>query len=276
MSDTKTQTHLYWATGCTSCLRAKEFLERNDVEFESHNIAEDMSMLDEMEAQGLPRQVPVIKRGEEWADAQDLDAVARIAEIEYEAEPLPVDELYRRLEIALDAIEQYIDQIPVEKIDGPIANRPRSVGQLVFHSFSISESFLEHQDGEPLKTYKPEPEWANRSLEALRTYGQHIQARLDDWHEHEAEDCEWSEQADVYYGDPSLHEYFERTVWHTGQHARQLEWIVEERFGLQAEPSLDPELWEGLPMPEKVWNKDGGDGTAPDDRVNILEATQSD
>lgn len=276
MSETDTRTHLYWATGCTSCLRAKEFLERNDVDFESHNIAEDMSLLDEMEKQGLPRQVPVVKRGEEWADAQDLEAVARIAAVEYAAEPLPVEELYRRLEIVLDAIERYADQIPVEELDGPIANRPRTVGQLVFHAFSILESFLEHQDGEPLKKYKPEPEWANRSVDALRTYGRHIRARVDDWHEHEAGAVDWSATADVYYGAPSVHEYFERTVWHTGQHARQLAWILDERCGVDPDPSLDPDLWEGLPMPEKVWNDDGGDGRASDDRVNILEATGSD
>lgn len=33
-------THLYWATGCTSCLRVKEFLERNDVSFVSHNVVQ--------------------------------------------------------------------------------------------------------------------------------------------------------------------------------------------------------------------------------------------
>ncbi len=276
MSKADTRTHLYWATGCTSCLRAKEFLERNDVDFESHNIAEDMEMLDEMEAQGLPRQVPIVKKGDEWADAQELDEVARIAEIEYEAEVLPVEELYRRLDIVLETLVEYIDQLPAEKLDGPIADRPRTVGQLVYHAFSISESFLEHQDGTPLKMYKSEPEWASESLESLSTYGRHIQARLHHWHENYADDCDWSETADVYYGSPSLQQYFERTVWHTGQHARQLAWILEERCDTDPEPPLDPELWEGLPMPEKVWNKDGGDGTVGDDRPNILEAIQSD
>ena len=274
MSETEPSTHLYWATGCTSCLRAKEFLERNDVDFESHNIAEDMSMLDEMEAQGLPRQVPVVKRGDDWADAQDLGAVARIAEIEYEAEVLPVDELYRRLDVVLESLVEYAERLPVDKLDGPIANRPRTVGQLVYHAFSIPESFLEHQDGKPLQMYKSEPEWASESVEALVTYGQHIRARLDHWHENYAGDCDWSGTADVYYGSPSLQEYFERTVWHAGQHARQLEWILEERCGLDVE-TLDTELWEGLPMPEKVWNTDGGDGTVGDDRPNILEAIQS-
>lgn len=273
MSDTETRTHLYWATGCTSCLRAKEFLERNDVDFHSHNIAEDMSLLDEMEEQGLPRQVPVIKRGEDWADAQDLSEVARIAGIEHEAEPLPVDELYGRLQTVLEKVEEYAEMLPEDELDGPIANRPRTVGQLVFHTYSIPESFLEHEAGERLNTYKPEPEWANRSTDPLVAYGQQIQARLRDWYEGPGQDRDWSEQADVYYGDPTVHEYFERTTWHAGQHARQLEWLLEERFGMDPDP-LDPELWEGLPMPEQVWNDDGGDGSQGDDRSNILAATE--
>ena len=271
--DLMSETQLYWATGCTSCLRAKEFLTRNDISFESYNIAEDMSLLDDMEAQGLPRQVPIVKRNDEWVDAQDLAAVADLTGIEYEAEILPVDELYRRLEIILEALVEYAERLPEDKLVGPIANRPRTVGQLIYHAFSIPESFLEHEAGTPLKTYKSEPEWADLSTESLATYGQHIQVRLSDWYEHEAEDTDWSETADVYYGNPTRQGYLERTVWHSGQHARQLEWILEERCEIEAE-LLDDELWEGLPMPQKVWNTDGGDGSVGDDRPNILEAMQ--
>ena len=38
MASSDTDIHLYWATGCTSCLRIKEFLERNDTPFVSHNV----------------------------------------------------------------------------------------------------------------------------------------------------------------------------------------------------------------------------------------------
>ena len=259
MSDTEAQPRLYWATGCTSCLRAKEFLERNDVAFVSHNVAEDRSLLDEMEAQGLPRQVPVIKRDGDWADAQNLDEVARIAGVDHEAEPLPVDELYRRLEAILERVEAYAEQLPADGLDGSIANRSRTVGQLVFHTYSIVESFLEHEAGVRMDSYKPQPEWASRSTEALITYGRHVRARLRDWAECRKDDRDWQETADVYYGTPSVHEYFERTTWHAGQHARQLESLLAERFDVSVEP-LGAELWEGLPMPEKVWDRDGATG----------------
>lgn len=253
MSETDTQVHLYWATGCTSCLRAKEFLERNDVPFVSHNVTEDRSVLDEMEARGLPRQVPIVRRGEDWADAQGLDEVARISGVEHEATPLPVEELYRRLELVLDALDRYLGLLSEHHLAVDIPNRPRSVGELCYHTFSVVASFLDHEDGVQLTSYDPELEWTNRSTEALRTYGEHVGVRLHDWYEGPGRERDFSETASVYYGDPTVHEFFERTTWHAGQHTRQLEWMLAEEFDIDAEP-LDPEIWEGLPMPEKVWD----------------------
>lgn len=252
-SETASRIHLYWATGCTSCLRAKEFLERNDVSFVSKNVVEDEAVLDEMADDGLPRQVPIIRSGDDWADAQVLDEVARIADVEHEAEPLPVDELYRRLERILETVARYLEALPEDELDTDIPNRPRSYGELVYHTFSIAESFLEHEEGTPMKSYKPEPDWASRSHAALETYGEHVRVRLRDWRDGPGWDREWSETARVYYGDPTVHEFFERTTWHAGQHTRQLEWILEERIDADFDP-LDDAIWEGLPMPEKVWD----------------------
>lgn len=253
MSVSQSAVRLYWATGCTSCLRAKEFLERNDVVFESHNVVEDPGILDTMEEAGLPRHVPIIQRGEEWADAQVLEEVARIAGVEYAAEPLPVAELYERLTLVLEAVQRYLEVLPDDELGTDIPNRPRSVGELTFHAFSLPVSFLEHEDGTSLRSYKPEPAWANRSTDALAAYGAHVQFRLRDWWDESGQDRDWEETADVYYGSPTVHEFFERTTWHAGQHTRQLEWIFPEQLEIPIDP-LDPGVWEGLPMPEKVWD----------------------
>lgn len=245
--------HLYWRTGCTSCLRAKEFLERNDVPFEPHNVADDATILDDMADLGLPRQVPIVRRDDDWADAQMLDEVARIAGVEHEADPLPVAELYRRLEVVLDAVQRYVPLVPEDELETTLPNRPRTVGGLVYHLFSLPESFLEHEDGTPLRSYKPEPEWANRSTAALATYGENVQVRLRDWYEGPGQARDWTETADVYYGSPSVHQFLERTTWHAGQHARQLEWMLEEELDVTVDP-IEPRVWEGLPMPEKVWD----------------------
>lgn len=244
--------HLYWATGCTSCLRAKEFLERNDVPFVSHNVVADREILDEMEASGLPRQVPVVERGEVWVDAQSLEDVARIVGVEYDAAPLPVADLYRRLDLVLDATRRYVQSLSGADLDRELPNRPRTVGELVYHTISVAESFLEHEDGSPLERYKPEPEWANRSTDSLATYGRNVHVRLRDWYEGPGSERDWSETANVYYGEPTVHEFLERTTWHAGQHTRQLEWVLVETFD-ESVDSLEADVWEGLPMPEKVW-----------------------
>lgn len=253
MSSNIDTVHLYWATGCTSCLRAKEFLERNNVDFQSHNIMEDSSILDDMEAQGMPPQVPIIQRGNEWAHAQQIENVAELGGVEHEADLVPVDELYRRLNRILTTLQDYTELFTTDHLTVDIPNRPRSIGELTFHAFSIPEMFLEHEDNPPLNSPIVEPEWANRSPEALRTYGEHIQTRLRDWFFGPGQDRNWDERADVYYGNPLIHEFFERTTWHSGQHTRQLEWMITEEFDIDIEP-LDPSIWEDLPMPKKIWD----------------------
>jgi glutaredoxin len=255
MSQTETdqQVHLYWATGCTSCLRAKEFLERNGVSFVSHNVVENRSLLDDMEEQGMPRQVPIVRRGDEWMEARYLDDVARIADVEHKADPLPVAELYRRLEGVLEAALDYVERIPEPELDTNIPNRPRSYGELAYHIFSIAEAFLDHEAGNTVNSSRPEAEWASHSKDSLVTYGQHVLARLRDWRESPGWERDWAETANIHYGDPTVHGFFERTTWHAGQHTRQLEWILEHRFDCGHAP-LNSDLWEGLPMPKQVWD----------------------
>lgn len=248
------QIHLYWATGCTSCLRAKEFLERNDVPFESHNVIENREIFTEMTDKGLPERVPIVSRGDTWVDAQILDDVAEITGVEHEAEPLPVPELRNRLDMILTGVHGILEQLPDGELETHIPNRPRSYGELIYHTFSLPESFLEHEDGIKLTSYKPEPAWANRSKAALRTYGENIQVRLDDYFDGPGQSRDWSEPANVYFGSPSVHQFLERTTWHSGQHARQLQWVLEEVHEIPVASPLGDEVWDGLPMPEKIWD----------------------
>lgn len=276
MAATDPEIHLYWATGCTSCLRVKEFLERNDVPFISHNVIQDdntssdpadesaigvqgvdPAIIDEMVSLGLPEHVPIVRYGEEWADGKDLEEIANLIDIEYDAEPLPVEELGERLNIVLNATHRYLDQLPENELKTHIPDRPRSYADLVQHIFSLPDVFLMHEAGVPMDSVpRMEHQWDHYSKVALSTYGQSVQGRLNDWFDNPGQTCNWNETADVFWGQPSKHEFLERTTWHTAQHVRQLEWIVENELEIPIADPLDPELWEGLPMPEKIWNTD--------------------
>lgn len=244
---------LYWARGCTSCLRAKEFLERNDVPFLGHNVTDDRSHLDEMEARGLPRQVPVATCGDDWVDAQELSALASLAGVEHEASPLPVDEILARLDRILTAVSDNLRAIPSGDLDVTIPNRSRTTGALVYHVFSIPDSFLAHEAGRPLREYRPAPEWTSRDRDALVAYGVSVRERLRAWTEGSGPERNWTATADVYYGRPTVHEFLERTTWHAGQHARQLNWLLTETFDVDVD-TLPENTWDGLPVPDQIWD----------------------
>ncbi len=275
MSAAEPEVHLYWATGCTSCLRVKEFLERTDTAFVSHNVIKketednsasssessvgiqgvDPELMDEMAAHGLPQHVPIVRQGDDWADGKDLKNVAELVGIEYDAEPLPVDELYRRLKVLLETTQTYLELLPDDELETHIPNRPRSYADLVQHIFSLPDVFLMHEAGVPMTGVpRMEHHWDHHSKTALGTYGSSVHGRLDDWFETAGQRCDWSETADVFWGQPTKHAFFERTTWHTGQHVRQLEWVLEHDCGVDIDTPLDDTLWDGLPMPEKVWN----------------------
>jgi glutaredoxin len=246
---------VYWQPGCTSCLRTKEFLTRHGVPFRSRNVLEDETALADLAKLGL-RQVPIVTRGEQWADGQVLGDVARLVGIQLGGpRMLPVDELRRRLQLILAAAGRHLAQVPENELGTQLPNRPRSYAALAFHIFNIADAFLEHEAGQPLvfDAYNrvPGPDMASRA--ALLAYGQDVSARLEAWFEGPGRSRDWNAPAQVYYGRQTMHEFLERTTWHAGQHLRQLMWVLE-RLGIAPEAPLGPEVWQGLPMPAGVWD----------------------
>ena len=73
-------------------------------------------------------------------------------------------------------------------------------------------------------------------------------------------DADWNAPANVYYGEQTLHQFLERTTWHSGQHTRQLMWLLRTQFGVEPDDPVPAAIFAGLPMPEAVW--DGVDAAA--------------
>ena len=49
-----------------------------------------------------------------------------------------------------------------------------------------------------------------------------------------------------------MHQLFERSTWHSAQHARQLIAVLE-RFGIEPDDPLTADDLAGLPLPERIW-----------------------
>jgi glutaredoxin len=250
----------YWQPGCTSCLRMKEFLTRHGVPFVSVNVLEDKDGFAELEALGV-RSVPIVRRGTDWANGQVLRDVARVAGIAWGgAQMLPAPELAARLVEIQTTAQRLLAQVPDDKLGCMLPHRPRSYAQLGYHIFNIADAFLEHEvQGLPLKegAYNRVPPPHASSKAAILAYGQDVLGRFRAWQDGPGRTTDFSRKANVYYGDVTLHDYLERTTWHSGQHVRQLVMVLE-MLGIAPDRPPTRDTFAGLPMPEKVWDDEPG------------------
>lgn len=248
---------VYWQPGCTSCLRTKEFLTRNGIPFLSRNVLADDSAFDELKHFGL-RQVPIVTKGTRWANGQVLTDVAKLVGVHgLNIKLLPVSELQSRLVAILDGAERFYRQLPDSHLHDLLPNRPRSYTDLTYHIFNNADAFLEEKAGIPLTfdSYNRFPAPEANGRDAILAYATDVQTRLREWFARDAGQCQWDSRADVYYGEQSQHQFLERTTWHSGQHTRQLMWVLEG-LGITIDRPLPPETFAGLPLPEKVWDED--------------------
>lgn len=255
MQDATQVVRVYWQPGCTSCLRTKEFLTRYDIAFESRNVLGDPKAFEELALIGL-RQVPIVTKGDKWVNGQVLKDVADLVGIKgVNLTMLPVDEMKRRLFLVLESSERFFRQLPDEALHSLLPNRPRSYTDLVYHIFNNADAFIEEKEGMPLTfdSYNRFPDPQNNDRESVLRYAAHVQKKVGDWFDANGKTYDWKQKADVYYGDQNQHQFLERTTWHSAQHARQLMWVLEG-LHVSVDRPLPASTFEGLPMPQKVWD----------------------
>jgi glutaredoxin len=247
---------VYWQPGCTSCLRMKEFLTKHGVTFVSVNVLEDKDAFAELAALGI-RSVPIVRRGEDWANGQVLREVARVAGVAWgRAEIMPAAELFARLIEIQTVAQRLFAQIPDDQLANMLPRRPRNYSQLAYHIFNIADAFLEHEvECLPLEegVYDRVPPPEMNTKAKILAYGQDVLRRFQLWWDGLGQSTDFSRKALVYYGDVTLHEYLERTTWHCGQHVRQLVMVLD-MLGIEPDRPPSKETFAGLPMPDKVWD----------------------
>jgi hypothetical protein len=234
----------------------KEFLTKHGVPFVSVNVLEDEDAFAELAALGV-RSVPIVRRGSDWANGQVLRDVARVAGISWgDTQMLRPDQLADRLVTIQQAAQRLFAQIPDDKLACLLPHRPRSYAQLAYHTFNIADAFLEHEvQGLPLKEgvygRVPPPEMDSKGK--IIAYGADVLARFEAWWTGPGQAADFARKASVYYGDVTLHEFLERTTWHSGQHVRQI-MMVLDMLGIAPDRPIGQETFSGLPMPDKVWD----------------------
>ncbi len=249
------QVRVFWQPWCTSCLRVREFLEGQGVEFDSVNVLDDENGFDDLKRLGA-KSVPVVSRGEEFVFAQSIRDVSRFLGLDDNAAPnLTPQELIERLDIILRAGQRYALQMPASELETLLPNRPRSYRALLYHLFRIPDAFLEMTRGKTL-TYEmltELPPASMRTTRDLADYGERVRrAVLALWAA--KDDKSGKELVPTYYGDQPLHEVTERTTWHPCQHARQVMSLLE-RLDIAPDGPLTENDVAVLPLPGTVWDE---------------------
>jgi len=248
---------VYWQPGCSSCLNLKEHLTRYGVAFESVNVRENAEGFEALAKLGV-RQVPVLVKGDQWCDGQMIAQVNNLAGIEASrSEMLGPLELSGRMTDYLPVLKAYVTQIPADRFGEMLPGRPRSYGSLACHIAEIIDLFLRvTQDKYSLvfTDYEHPLPVEYSSPEKLTHYISFVSDRLSNWVENELAGLDFKAIASVYYGEPTVHEFMERTAWHAGQHLRQIELVLQDKLGKIPEPRLSEALFSGLPMPRLVWD----------------------
>lgn len=244
---------VFWQPGCSSCLRTKEFLTKQGVEFEAIDVHNDPQGMEQLLALGA-RSVPIVAVGNRYTFAQSMNDVIKFLGLKTKPlVPLPADQLVARLDLVLTAAARYMRQFTEEQGRVFFRDRKRTPSGLAYHVFRVAEMGLlaaqEHDlQAAGFKDAPPE----NWTTEDVARWGEDVRARLQAWWAGEP-DKTLGYLVDTYFGRRPMLEVMERTAWHSAQHTRQL-MLILETHGIQPDQPLTAADLAGLPLPDEVWD----------------------
>jgi glutaredoxin len=248
---------VYWQPGCTSCLKAKEFLARHGIAYESIDVRARPDAGEELTRLGA-RSIPVVARGAEWTYAQELDDLARFVGVRRSDVRLPAETLLARLDALLVAARAYALQLPDDALERTLPGRPDRAGaDLAHHVAAIVHALLDAATGDELtfEHFLRTPAGESRRREALAATLAEARTQLAAWAARPVDARPTTVR--TYYGVQPLHGVLERTAWHVAQHARQLESLVRDA-GVAPAVALGPHELAGLPLPDGLWDREVG------------------
>ena len=204
-----------------------------------------------LRAHGVTR-VPAVIVGQRAVHGWNPAAVAALVGATYDdGLVLPLEELKARLDKILVAAQRAVLQVPAQHMHMRTPGRDRTVHQLAYHLFRVGQSYQDakEQGYLPEAWFEEGPPIDMPDMRSVARYGEQVACRLRDW-------CEgpgaFEGKVETYYGPQLAVAFFQRTVWHTAQHLRQLHALLEQ-VGVTPETRLASEDLAGLPLPQGVW-----------------------
>ena len=203
------------------------------------------------------RNVPVVARGEQFVFGQNLEDVAEFVGLQGTGhQPLPPEQLIGKWIDVLRTAQGLIRQLPDAALnERVVANRDRSIRLMCHHVFRVGEAFLESVvDGVEYAVQLanvPPKEGTFTTGDEIARYGESVIARLQQWWD-KLDDKTCQQKVKTFFGMQPIYMLYERSTWHSAQHARQRTAVLEDR-GIEPKARLKPETLAGLPLPERLW-----------------------
>jgi glutaredoxin len=245
---------VFWQPGCSSCLRTKEFLTKQGIDFESIDVHNDPEGMAQLRALGA-RSVPVVSLGDKYTLCQSFGDVVKFLDLKTKLmDSLPPEALVAKLELVLTAAARYVRQFPAHGLREEFRNRKRTPASTAFHVFRVAEMGLQAAQQIDLMfegfNEVPPEDW---SAEDIASWGLKVRDRILAWWAQEG-DTSLQYTVPTYYGRRTMHDVLERTAWHAAQHTRQLILMLESH-GVAADRPLTADDLAGLPVPDEVWDR---------------------
>ncbi len=209
--------------------------------------------MDELAALGI-KSLPVSVRGEDMVIGYNVPELCETFGLEVAGSgamhPERMREMYR---IAFGALKRAVNQLSLEQLDWVSPGRPRSMRQLLWHSFERPLLGIEaHESGEYTE------QMVRRYEERAQNYPtpEDICAFAD---RAEAELAEFLGRGDrlakkvqSYMGPITVHELIELALGHAIQHLRQA-YHYMPMMGIEPDRPLDPKEYEEVPVPKDLF-----------------------
>ena len=245
---------VFWQPGCSSCLRTKEFLTKQGIDFESIDVLNDPTGMEKLHALGA-RSVPVVALGGRFTFCQSFNDVIKFLDLKTKLmDPLPPEQLIAKLDTVIQVAQRLIKQFSTEQLRENFRDRNRNPADTAFHIFRVAQMGVEAANQTELK-FESFNELAPKtwSDEDLAAWGGKVREQVMDWWRNEPQrDLQYL--VPTYYGKRTMHDVLERTAWHSAQHTRQLI-LMLQTYGIEPDGMLTMEDLAGLPVPDEVWDR---------------------
>jgi glutaredoxin len=245
---------VFWQPGCTSCLRTKEFLTKQGIEFESINVHNNPAGMAELQALGA-RSVPVVALAGRYTLCQSFGDVIKFLDLKARLmDPLPPEQLVEKITMVLEALARFAPQFSETQLREVFRDRDRTAGNTAYHAIRVAEMGLQASQGVELRYEsffeQAPPHWQSSDIArwALEVRDQY---RVW-WQAQKAQDPLVNFKVSTYYGQRPMHDVLERTAWHAAQHTRQV-MLMLESHGIEPLQPLTMQDFSGLPVPDEAW-----------------------